>query len=197
MQSIKTALLTFTLCAILAVLGAVIGIFAASGINDLRVSSISVSWKLLDSSNKFLDIVGATPTSVWAKSSDGKQYAWECQNQNECKWTETEETPPNTNEEYWSTISGQTCPIEDTLSKKRVAGNVTECVVTQFSIGEYSQTDYYALLDNGTIWYGYYGVDGYYLVYFTLISIPIGALLGIITGVIIMYRKVKSSKSKN
>jgi len=194
MQFLKTSFFTFFLCAVLAVVGAGMGFFAGIGIDNLRLSSILVSWKLLDSPVKFAQIVDANTNTAWAKSTEDKLYTWECQTQKECKWIETREIPLDVHDGIGLTTNGDTCQLEGSVNQKKQPENVVGCVFTQFSVGESSQTDFYALLDDGTIWHGFYSVDGYAFVFIILISTSTGGVSGIIAGMTIMYRKEKRAQ---
>lgn len=119
-------------------------------------------WKQIESPYKFKEIVDATSDTVWVKTIDGKLYSWEmyCDHDMECeKWVETQEVPADIHEGYAAQQfeKNNFCPLSRSSLPKEPPSTVKECGVGSYmSIVWIAQ--YYALLDDGTIWYWKYPV---------------------------------------
>lgn len=177
--------------------GAFIGFVVGIGIISIQASDVFRSWQLLDSPVKFTQIVDATAYAILAESTEGKLYelsTWDCLFNNSCSWMETSETELYRDEQT-TVVRKDVCQYEGFARPRYKPGNVVECVFTRQVVTEFNPVVYYAILDNGTIWsWPREGAYGNEYLRFLLVSTLIGSVVGIIAGIIIVYRKETNSK---
>ncbi len=116
-------------------------------------------WQQIDSPYKFAEIVDVAPNSLWAKTAENKLYylGFQCQyGGKECvKWIETKEIPSDIHNYEPESAEpplqrGKTCPTTPRPFPPEPPQTVVECVL---DISNPYNSRYYALLDDGTIWY--------------------------------------------
>jgi hypothetical protein len=176
-----------------AIICAFIGLFVGIGIVYFQGKGAFTSWQLISSPVKFTQIVDANTTTVWAQSMDDKLYSWSlhCPSQSECnKWIEIKAIP-NGIHDFDSIKNGDTCDLGGGYVPKKQLGHVTECYLARMGMYESSWTVYYALLEDGTIWYWSYTSNGFAFIFIPLFSILLGIFTGVIVGVIIFIMKKK------
>lgn len=129
-------------------LGFIAGIYIAD-LKDALVAEKTLIWQFLESPVEFTQISGASPNAIWAQTTDGQIYFWNfnCDIQETCKqWVATE----NAEDVFEYTLErNNSCSFTNTpLAKpsKEPPGKVIECTRVDF-------TQFYALLEDGTIWY--------------------------------------------
>ena len=175
-------------------LGTVIGIVLGICFNSIHETGAFIFWRSLDIPVKFAQIGDATAYEISAISNEGKRYKfniWDCQFNKNCNWVETRERHLYRDAET-TTVRKDVCQHEEYTRPRYRPGNVVECIFTIQLVAEVSPLVYYAILDDGTIWY--WSPQGFWDLPFLVISTLVGAAEGIVAGIIIVYRKEASSK---
>lgn len=170
-----------------AIAGSFVGLVAGIGILYFQGTGAFTSWQLLDSPVKFTQIVNANTNTVWAQSVDEKLYSriLECPLEKCDTWVETKAVPDDAHSAPNEGIKkGGTCDLGESYTPKKQPGHITECYLVQMGMYETSWTVYYALLDDGTIWYWKYTSDAFEIISIPLISILTGIILGVIAGIV-------------
>jgi hypothetical protein len=74
-------------------LGSIIGVFVGIGASKIQETSIFLSWELLDSPFKFIEIDAGFLSfpKIVAKSIEEKHYTWAGSGRNECQWVEIQD----------------------------------------------------------------------------------------------------------
>lgn len=153
-QAMKTLLLLFLLILLFSCLGFYVGM----DIGNLKDKEVKYEpWKQLEGPYKFDEIVDAASDTIWAKSINGKLYSWKsyCDQDEKCeKWVETQEVPAgihegNVEQQFDKNIF---CPPSHNTFPKEPPFTVNECAVVSYMIFGWN-VKYYALLDDGTIWF--------------------------------------------
>lgn len=112
-------------------------------------------WEQIPSLQKFTEIVDANAHAVSARATDNKIYVWDfyCDvyNQKNCdKWLETDQVPDSTEDlaagSRYPMLKNTDCPNLQDSYQKRPPERVSECALGEYDI-------YYALLEDGTIWF--------------------------------------------
>jgi hypothetical protein len=180
-----------------AIAGIIVGIIAGIVILYFQNIGAFTRWQLLDGSAKFTHIVNGNTSTVWAQSSDGKLYVrnlncvWE-----KCDfWTETESVPEDAMAPHEGISISSTCSVESGVKPKKQPGNVVECALARGAMYETSWIVYYALLDDGTIWYWKYTSDLYAFLYTIFTSLLAGVILGVLTSLVIFIIRIKRRKN--
>jgi hypothetical protein len=183
-----------------AIICSIIGLFIGIGIEFLPSTGVFTSWELLDSPVKFSQIADINADGViWAQTTDGNLYRWEnwCYNSPEtCKqWIETENVPSNAHEGDFRPMSkGKNCTKNDGLPGREPPGKVVECASIAMKNGPALSDIYYALLEDGTIWYWFPPAGTDYPIISLQIGPSIGLLMGVIAGVFLTYLRAKKNK---
>lgn len=169
--------------------GVIAGYKIGRHIVDLQASGSFVSWKPLVGPYKFEEIVDANSSTVWAKTSDGKLYSWDCQ-YHECIWTEVENVPADAHE-YDQGMGeqplnkGDTCPVDDSFSpSNEPPGKIVGCALGWYRGIDTGFGSYYALLEDGTIWSWHHTND---VINASVIIIPLSILDVILVGSAIFF----------
>jgi len=192
-QALSNLVSLFTSMVLFAIAGSIVGLVAGIGIVYFQETGAFTSWQLLDSPTRFTRIVDTTHASIWAQSIDEKLYVWNsyCPWEKCNAWVETKAVPDDAHSAPNEGISkGDTCRfesgdvVEGNVKPKNQPGNVVECVLVRAGMYESSWTVYYALLDDGTIWYWNHTENLFNFIYIPLISILVGIILGAIAGVV-------------
>lgn len=169
--------------------GAIVGFILGNYFLDLQTSGAFVSWKLLDGQYNFTEIVDANSSMVWAKTSEGKLYSWDCQ-YHECTWTEVKNVPADAHETYdgrgeQPLIKSNTCPTDESFSpSKKTPGKIAECALGRYWGIDTGYVSFYALLEDGTIWSWKHLNDVFNA---TMFIIPFSVLDGILVGSTIFF----------
>jgi hypothetical protein len=199
-QRVKNFLVTTLLLVALAWLGLAIG----KGWSHFRQDGYGSSWKTLSSTPKFVNIVDATPTDVWARASDGKLYyhAYNCWSGSGCyQWIGTPSVPDNTHFGMRPPVDrGSTCPEANSFKYLgNPPGNIIECI-RAISIGMDivpGNIVYYALMEDGTIWAWSYSasmLDGLASEGLGLCS---GLMLAIIVSITFVRKRLRPMKQES
>ena len=117
-------------------------------------------WKQIPSSYFFTKIVDANTYSIWAETADHKLYYFfdrKCIDEMKCKeWIKTESVPENAHDSGGGgelpMRKGTTCPGLLEHYQKIPPERVIECAIGPYQT-VVSFGTYYALLEDGTIWY--------------------------------------------
>jgi hypothetical protein len=147
-----------------------------------------ISWNQLDSSLNFEKIEDVNTNTIWARAANNKLYFREiyCYEAKCDQWIETENVPDNAHDHQVPINKGATCPIYlEYQPKKSPPKKVVECTLGV----RYGQAsgNYYALLDDGTIWYQAYPVGSDVPDVRILIYPCSGGMLGILAAGIMYY----------
>lgn len=204
-QGTKTLDLTFAFVALLLLLfvGAIAGFKIGSYFVDIQSSGVFVSWKLLDGSYKFKEIVDANSSMVWAKTADEKLYSWDCQ-YHECIWTEVEKVPADAHENYQGMgeqplNKGDICPADESFSpSEEPPGKIVECALGWYRATDAGLGSYFVLLEDGTIWSWQHTSD---VINASMTIIPLSVFDGLLVGsaiflIIILTLKRYSNRKK-
>jgi|SRR5688572_4034080 len=195
MQQAKTLFLSLLFFIGFSILGIAVGF----GIGNIGVAlnneGLFTSWKQLDSSQKFEQIVDISFQTIWAQTSDEKLYSWKfyCNRNSDCnRWIEAKDIPENTNFAYEQPVKkSDACRIPSFQFFREVPGNPIECAQIEFYGMENQTNASFVLLDDGKIWSWQFTssmiVDLLVLVRFSLS----GLILGITFFIIFMIRRKK------
>ncbi len=165
--------------AILILSGAILGLFSGIAVNCIQSTGIMSTWELIESPQKFSEIISADTSAVWAKSTDGIIYKWDvfhCFDSNECAWTKNEKIPLRRDNSLASFLKrNKTCEFDEYIAPRDAPSNMIQCVLAASIDEDWSQAVYYALLDDGKIWYWIHSRGDLnlnnYILRFTLISV--------------------------
>lgn len=169
--------------------GAIAGFKIGSHLVGLQSSGAFASWKLLDGPYKFIEIVDANSATVWAKTSDGKLYSWDCQ-YHECLWIEVENVPADAHENQQGMgeqplNKNDTCPVDETFSPSEdPPGKIAGCALGWYRSIDAGFGRYFALLEDGTIWSWQHTDD---VINASMTIIPLSVLDGLLTGSAIFF----------
>ena len=153
MQQAKSFFLSLLLFIVFSVLGIAVGFSAGYSIVVLDNEGLFSSWKLLNGSLKFEQIIDATSQTVWAQTKDGKFYSWNFNCLNCNQWVETQEVPTDLYDfGERSMIKDVTCETRGHKFFRKPPGNIVECARGWFAGPEFGTVAYYALLEDGEIW---------------------------------------------
>jgi hypothetical protein len=184
--------------AILIVSGMILGVFAGIMANSLHSTGIVSTWELIESPFKFSNIVSADTTAVWAKSTEGTIYKWdlfECFEENDCAWKENEEIPFRRDVFEGSfTKFGNTCQFDEYITPRNEPGSVIQCALAYMDGNDLSQAIYYALLDDGTIWFWIHSRGSLNLKLLILSWSLTGIALVVVAGLILRFLAKRSLK---
>jgi hypothetical protein len=199
-QTIKFLFLAFLDFIAAIFIGTIAGFVIGMSFITFRESSLLKFWRQLDSPVKFTQIVDATAYAILAASAEGKVYEWnnwDCQMSKICHWQETSNVKLYRDEQS-TTARRDVCRYEEYkqfVQPRYNPGNIVECVFTLQVVSELSPVVFYAILDNGTIWSwpreGVYGNEHFR---FLLAATLIGGVAGILSGILVVYRKEVTSK---
>ena len=175
--------------------GFVLGIIFA--LSDL--SSMLISWKLLDGTYVFTQIAGATSQKVWAQTEDGRLYSWNlnCYFQPKCnKWVEDQAIPDDLYEFVGLPMEkNNSCYAISPQPPKEPPEKVIECASGWYAGPEYAEVTYYVLSANGTIWA--LQTSSIYIAVVLSIKFSFGGLsLGIISFIVFSTWRRAKNKSK-
>ncbi len=182
------------------VLGIVVGFGVGYIVTVLNNEGLFASWKQLDSSKKFENIVDISFQTIWAQTSDEKLYSLDfyCDSDPNCnQWIEAKDMPEDTNYAYEQPVKkSDTCKIPSFQFFRELSGNPIECAQIEF-YGMESQTNAsFALLDDGKIWSWEYTssriVDIVVPIFFSLG----GLTLGIIAFIVFVIRRRMKIRSQ-
>ena len=200
MQTIKFLFLAFLDFIAAIFIGTIAGFVIGMSFITLRESSLLKLWRQLDSPVKFTQIVDATAYAILAASAEGKVYEWDnwdCQMSKICHWQETSNLKLHRDEQT-TTARRDVCRYEEYkqfVQPRYNPGDIVECVFTLQVVSELSPVVFYAILDDGTIWSwpreGVYGNEHFR---FLLAATLIGGVVGILLGILVVYRKEVTSK---
>ncbi len=189
MKNLKILLYTFLFGGvffIFIVVGIVLGFRIGSFIEVFPYSGYYASWKPLNGSVKFTEIVDVNPDTIWARTTEGKLFFGElCFNESKTcdpKWRETTSVPNNAHDnDYWpDIIKSKSCPEDDQGYPKKLSGEVVECVTKSFLEGGKDQSTYIALLQDGTLWQWYQFHPNNDV---PLVALCIGPFAGLLLGI--------------
>jgi len=184
--------------AILIVSGAILGVFAGIIVNGIYSTGMISTWELIESPFKFSNIVSADTITIWAKSTEGTIYKWdlvECFEENDCAWKENEEIPfRRDNFEGSFSKFGNTCQFDEYITPRNEPGSVIQCALTYMDGYDLSQATYYALLDDGTIWFWMHSRGSLNLKLFVLTWSLTGMALAVVAGLILRFLATRSLK---
>lgn len=96
MRQVKRFSLLLLLFIVFSVLGSAVGFGVGCIVVTLNNEGLFATWKQLDGSLKFEQIVDVTSQTIWAQTSDGKIYSRgsSCYHEAQCNtWAETKEVP--------------------------------------------------------------------------------------------------------
>ncbi len=176
-----------------------LGLLVGARILKLTTERASPRWEQLTSPLKFTKIEDANPFAVWTRDADNKLYFWklECGRDPNAKcdqWIATESVPDNAHEDMPLMRKGSTCPDFGDIQPKGLRKEVIECVLgASYNLNQ--SGSYFALLEDGTIWYRSLPSSGGEVNLNFLIYLCGGFLLGLaVAGILVVIIRDLSSK---
>jgi hypothetical protein len=198
MQKVKSFFLFTLVFFIFAILGIAVGFGTGYVVNILHNDGLFSSWKLLDGSLKFKQIVDVTSQTIWARTAEEKLYSWDtnCYREPKCNtWVETKDVPDDIHYGGEIPISkDRACQLLDFKFLRQPPGNVVECVRAGYSGPESGVIVYYALLSDGKILAWKFSgsvIDEIFLPVFFSFA---GLILGITAFIVSMIRRRGKNK---
>jgi hypothetical protein len=113
-----------------------------------------VSWKSISAPVRFERIIQATSANIWVQTVDDSIYEGNiyCRENKDCQaWQVVEQVPVDFPTPEYPIKRASGCQFNEFSFLKRVPGEATECVRSNFGFADSSTVVYYALLDDGTI----------------------------------------------
>jgi hypothetical protein len=162
-------------------------------------------WQQIGSPYKFVEILDVAPNSLWTKTAENKLYYLEFQCQyggNECvKWIETKEVPSDTHNYGTESAEqplqrGKTCSTTRGPFPLEPPQTVVECVLD--TSNPYSSR-YYALLDDGTIWYWDTPISNDFIGFgdvLALVGLVIGIAVSILLVIAFIFMMIREMNQK-
>lgn len=204
MKKIATYLFLFLLTISSPVLGHFLGRMIGNSMDERRhLSQLNKPWKKIEGSYNFVEIIDANPETLWAKTAEGKLYYLEfnCSESGECvQWVETKDIPSDIHNYGPESAErplerGKTCPSTGGPYPKP-SQKVVECVLNAYMTVVYIGT-YYALMDDGTIWYwnvpaGNDSIDAADV--YGLLGLVLGFVVSIISGSVLISMIPKTNR---
>jgi hypothetical protein len=195
-ESFFVKLLTFLLCV---VLGAWAGFKSLTVITDLEYSGKFVQWQLLESQQKFLQIVDTSEGGVWARAENGKTYVYHsvfCDYEICGQWMQS--TPPSEIDRLSEQLLRSGCDSSyryygkefQSIEPKyppQAAANPLECTVVEWH-DPYNGAEslvYYVLLDNGDLWMWNHSPNLRQVFVLIIVFPLIGLLVGILVWLVV------------
>jgi hypothetical protein len=198
MQKMKSFCLYLLYFLGFSILGISIGFGIGVGLKILYDEGLFTSWKQLDGSLRYTELVKVTYDDIWAKTLDGKVYSWSfnCYREEPCNvWIETNETLENAqNFGQLSKIGNAPCQILDFKLYRKPPRNAVQCGESMIFGVESSLFSYYVLLENGTIWASHFhpsNIFGLVMILF----LPVGFILGVRVFIIFVNRRRKTQSN--
>jgi hypothetical protein len=156
MQQVKNFFLSLLFFIVFSVIGIVFGFGVGYFVTNLNNEGLFTSWKQLDGSQRFKNLVDVSFQKIWAQTSDEKLYAWEfyCDHGPHCnQWIEVKDLPDDTNNAFEQpVIKSDLCKITTFQFFREVPGHSIECAQIEFYGMENKTNASFALLDDGTVW---------------------------------------------
>lgn len=197
MERVKSILLTLLFFIVFSVLGIAVGFGVGHVVVILDNEGLFSSWKLLDGSLKFEQIIDATSQTVWAKTNDGKLYSWKFNCLNCNRWIETQDVPTDLYDSgERSMIKDITCETDSYKFFRQPPGHLVECARGWFAGPEFGTVVYYALLEDGKIWTWQHTSS---MVFDIIVPISFsfgGLILGIIAFMVFVIRRRMKNRTE-
>lgn len=196
-QTVRNIVLNILLLTAFSIGGIIVGFKVGYSIDF--PSSESKPWRLITSSIKFSQIADISENIIWAQTLDSKLYSFEfCNGMNSAtcnKWVETINIPSDAHKDDFQPMSkSQTCPQNDISPTTEPPGKVIECISIAQSTGSGYGNFYYALLEDGTIWYWSPNAGTDFPILSFFVCPFIGFLLFVIAGGFVIYLRMKKRK---
>lgn len=166
------------------------GIGTLSGVSmeeaGINRQAHNLPWKELESSYKFVEIVNAIPEQVLARTKEGSLYHWKftCDpSKDGCgQWIEVQTVPEDFVRGVDPMRKGETCP-DLSPDFKEAPPSTVECALGSYWTVVWIAA-YYALLEDGTIWYWHYPAGNDYPIVGSFVGV-LGSIVGLIVGIIL------------